>query len=122
MLPVRCIIAAALLFAGANCVQAQTAAPAKSAPRAPGVTQGVRHADANTTPDTSGPDPTLDQTKPDSHQPETAADKEHLPETAKDDQKLKPETASDTPKKSPVQKAADKAAQGVRSNTPPPSK
>jgi hypothetical protein len=115
---VRSAVAAALLLVGAACAQAQTA----SAPRAPGVTHGVRNVDSNTAPDTSGPDPTVDQTKPDSHQPETAVDKDHLPETAKDGPGLKPETATDKPKKTPVQKAADKAAQGVQSNTPPPPK
>jgi hypothetical protein len=66
----------------------------------------------------------VDQTQPDSHQPETASDpRSSGPETAKDDPKLgKPETATDAPKQSPVQKAADRAKEGVRSNTPPPGK
>jgi hypothetical protein len=86
--------------------QAQTApaasAPAARAPTAPGVTRSVEH-----------PDTTVDQTHPDASQPETAAD----------DQKKGPETASDAAKKSAQdKKAADLAKQGVRSNTPPPSK
>jgi hypothetical protein len=101
----------AITFAGAAAVvQAQTAV---RAPTAPGVTRAVEH------PDTT-PDPAVDQTQPDAHQPETAADpKSSGPETAKDDSKLKPETATDAPKPSATQKAADQAKQGVRSNTPP---
>ncbi len=105
----------AVASAGAAAVaQAQTAAP--RAPTAPGVTRAVEHPGAT-------PDPAADQTQPDSHQPETAADpKSSGPETAKDDSKLKPETATDAPKLSAAQKAAEQAKQGVRSNTPPPVK
>lgn len=108
-------IAAALLLAGY--VQAQTpAAPARSAPRAPGVTRAVEH------PASSGPE----QAKPDAMQPETAKDDQKMtPETATDNDKLKPETATDAPRKpssSQGQRAAEIAKQGVRSNTPPPPK
>ena len=106
--------AALALVGTATLAQAQTA-PSASAPRAttaPGVTRAVEH-----------PDTTVDQTQPDSHQPETATDPQSSgPETAKDDSKGKPETATDVPKESATQKAADQAKQGVRSNTPPPSK
>ena len=60
----------------------------------------------------------VDQTQPDSKQPETATDTTPG-ETAKDDQKLKPETATDAPKPTPARKAADSAKQGVKSNSPP---
>jgi hypothetical protein len=115
MLQLRlCLIAALALAGTATLAQAQTTAPA-SAPKAataPGVTRAVEH-----------PDTTVDQTQPDSHQPETASDpRSSGPETAKDDSKGKPETATDVAKKSATQKAADQAKQGVRSNTPPPSK
>ena len=108
-------IAAALLLAGY--VQAQTPAPpARSAPRAQGVTRAVEH------PDTPAPD----QAKPDAMQPETAKDDQKMtPETATDNDKLKPETATDAPRKpstSQGQRAAEIARQGVRSNTPPPPK
>jgi len=108
-------LALALTLAGAGpFAQAQTAphADTQRAATAPGVTRAIEH-----------PDTTVDQTQPDSHQPETASDPQSSgPETAKDDSKGKPETASDVPKESATQKAADKAKQGVRSNTPPPSK
>jgi hypothetical protein len=94
-------IAAVLLLGGY--VQAQTpAAPARSAPRAPGVTRAVEH------PANPGPE----DAKPDAMQPETA----------KDDDKLKPETATDAPRKPSSrqsQRAAEIAKEGVRSNTPP---
>jgi hypothetical protein len=80
-------------------VQAQTAAA--RAPTAPGVIRAVEH-----------PDQAVDQTQPDSHQPETAADP---PSSG-------PETATDNPKPTPQQKAEDNAKQGVRSNAPPPPK
>jgi len=107
---------AALALGGApTLAHAQTAASSASAPRAttaPGVTRAIEH-----------PDTTVDQTQPDSHQPETASDPQSSgPETARDDSKGKPETATDVPKESAIQKAADQAKQGVRSNTPPPSK
>jgi hypothetical protein len=116
MLQLRlCLIAALALAGTATLAQAQTTAASASAPKAataPGVTRAVEH-----------PDTTVDQTQPDSHQPETAADpRSSGPETAKDDSKGKPETASDVAPKSALQKAADQAKQGVRSNTPPPSK
>jgi hypothetical protein len=117
MLQLRlCLIAALALAGTATLAQAQTAAaPSSSAPKtatAPGVTRAVEH-----------PDTTVDQTQPDSHQPETASDPQSSgPETAKDDSKGKPETATDAPKESATQKAADQAKQGVRSNTPPPTK
>jgi hypothetical protein len=99
------IAAAALLLTGGNALaQVQSAKPSNSAPRAPGVTRAVEH------PDASKPDPTVNQTQPDSHQPETAAD----------DQKHQPETASDKPTApSSSEKAAAVAREGVRSNTPP---
>ena len=116
----------ALALTGAAALaQAQTA-PSSAAPRAataPGVTRAVEH------PDTT--DATVDQTQPDSHQPETASDppssgpetakddNKLKPETARDDTKLKPETATDAPKLTATQQAAEKAKQGVRSNTPP---
>jgi hypothetical protein len=108
-----CAIAAALLLAGY--AEAQTpAAPARSAPRAPGVTRAVEHP--------ASPD----QPKPDAMQPETAKDDQKMtPETATDDDKLKPETATDAPRKpssNQGQRAAEIAKQGVRSNTPPPPK
>ena len=80
--------------------QAQTAAAAR-APTAPGVSRAVEH-----------PDPTVDQTQPDAHQPATASDP---PSSG-------PETATDTPKRTPQQKAEDNAKKGVRSNSPPPPK
>ena len=101
------LTAALLLTSGAAFAQAQTAAP--TAPRqdsqraatAPGVTRAVEH-----------PDTSADQTQPDASQPETAVD----------DQKLAPETATDAAKKSAEsKKAAELAKQGVRSNTPPSS-
>jgi hypothetical protein len=126
------IAAALVLISAAAFAQAQSAAPSQNAVRAPGVTRAVEHLD-NPGPDKSGPDPTVDQTKPDARQPETATDKEVgapetarddpklKPETAKDDQKLKPETASDVPTRlSSSAKAAEVAKKGVRSNTPPP--
>src|SRR5579859_4438211 len=93
-----------LLSGGALGVSTLAQAQAAAAPRAPtvpGVTRAVEH-----------PDTTVDQAKPDAHQPETAADP---PSSG-------PETATDAPKPSPAQKAADQARQGVRSNTPPPTK
>jgi hypothetical protein len=92
---------AALL--GAGYTQAQAPAPqGQSTPRAPGVTRAVEH-----------PDPTVDQAQPDAMQPETA----------KDDEKLKPETATDAAaKSSSTRKALEIARQGVRSNTAPPPK
>ena len=110
----RCLIIALALTGAAALAQAQITARADTArgPTAPGVTRAVEH-----------PDTTVDQTQPDSHQPETATDPPSSgPETAKDDSTLKPETASDVPKQSAARKAADQAKQGVRSNTPPPSK
>ncbi len=108
-----CLFTVLALTGAAALAQAQTAA---RAPTAPGVTRSVEHTDT--------PDTTVDQTQPDPHQPETASDpKSSGPQTARDDPKLgKPETATDAPKQTPVQKAADKAAEGVRSNTPPPPK
>jgi len=115
MLQLRlCLIAALALAGTATLAQAQTTGPASAsrAATAPGVTRAVEH-----------PDTTVDQTQPDSHQPETASDpRSSGPETAKDDSKGKPETATDVAKKSATQKAADQAKQGVRSNTPSPSK
>jgi hypothetical protein len=66
-------------------------------------------------------------------QPETAPADPRQPETAKDDHKLAPETATDadklkhqterhTRKLTKREKDARHAAQGVRSNTPPPPK
>jgi hypothetical protein len=110
----RCLITALALTGATALAQAQTTARADTqrAATAPGVTRAVEH-----------PDPTVDQTQPDSHQPETATDPPSSgPETAKDDSTLKPETATDVPKLSAVQRAADEAKQGVRSNTPPPAK
>ncbi len=100
----RCLLIAAVLSGGAMGVSTLAQAQAAAAPRAPtvpGVTRAVEH-----------PDTTVDQTQPDKHQPETAADP---PSSG-------PETATDAPKPSPAQKAADQARQGVRSNTPPPAK
>jgi hypothetical protein len=103
------LIVAVVLVAGF--AQAQT--PARSAPRAPGVTRAVER------PDSSSPD----DAKPDARQPETAKDDQKMtPETARDDDKLKPETATDAPRKPSSrqsQRAAEIAKQGVRSNTPP---
>jgi hypothetical protein len=115
--------AAVLLVTGSALAQVQSAQPSSSAPRAPGVTRAVEHPDSSK-PDRSGPDPTVDQTQPDSHQPETAVDKGPAgPETAKDDKKHQPETASDKPTApSSSEKAAVIASQGVRSNTPPSAK
>jgi hypothetical protein len=105
----RYLIAAVALTGATGLAQAQTPS---HAPTAPGVTRAVEH-----------PDTTVDQTQPDSSQPATASDPPSSgPETAKDDSKLKPETATDAPKLSAVQKAAQQASQGVRSNTPPPAK
>ncbi len=112
MLKLRRYLIAALVLAGASALaQAQTA-PSR-APTAPGVTRAVEH------PDTT-PGPAVDQTQPDSHQPETASDPPASgPETARDDTKLTPETATDAPPKlSAAQKAAEQAKQGVRSNKP----
>ncbi len=107
----RYLIPALVLTGVSALAQAQTA-PAR-APTAPGVTRAVEH------PDTT-PDPTVDQTQPDSHQPETASDPQSSgPETARDDGKLTPETATDAPPKlSAAQKAAAAAKQGVRSYKP----
>jgi hypothetical protein len=112
--------AAVLVASGSALAQVQSAKPSSSAPRAPGVTRAVAHPDS-AKPDRSSADSTVDQTQPDSHQPETAVDKGPAgPETAKDDQKHQPETASDKPTApSSSQKAAAIAGQGVRSNTPP---
>jgi len=114
----RSLIIALALTGDAALAQAQTApsGAAQRAATAPGVTRAVEH------PDT--PDTTVDQTQPDSHQPETAADPPSSgPETARDDTKLKPETATDAPPKlSAAQQAAEQAKQGVRSNTPSSSK
>jgi hypothetical protein len=109
-----CLFTVLALTGAAALAQAQTSTRASTAP---GVTRAIEH------PDTT-PDPTVDQTQPDSHQPETASDpRSSGPQTARDDPKLgKPETATDVPKQSQVRKAAEHAAQGVRSNTPPPSK
>ena len=99
-------LAIALVLAGATALalprpaHTQTVA-APRAPTAPGVTRAVEH-----------PDPTVDQTQPDAHQPATAADP---PSSG-------PETATDTPKRTPEQKAEDDAKKGVRSNSPPPPK
>jgi hypothetical protein len=113
----RSLIIALALTGSAALAQAQTATSggAQRAATAPGVTRAVEH------PDTT--DTAADQTRPDSHQPETATDPQSSgPETAKDDTKLKPETATDAPKLSATQQAAEQAKQGVRSNTPPSSK
>ena len=114
----RSLIIALALTGSAALAQAQTATSgaAQRAATAPGVTRAVEH------PDT--PDTPADQTRPDSHQPETATDPPSSgPETAKDDTKLKPETATDAPPKlSAAQQAAEQAKQGVRSNTPSSSK
>jgi hypothetical protein len=111
----RSLIIALTLAGGAALAQAQTATSgtAQRAPTAPGVTRAVEH-----------PDTTVDQTLPDSRQPETATDPPSSgPETATDDTKLKPETATDAPPKlTAAQQAAEQAKQGVRSNTPPSSK
>ncbi len=123
-------LALGLLLAGvAGVSQSQTPPRADSAPRAPGVTRAIEH------PDHPAPDPSVDQTLPDDHQPATAVDHDSGgpetavdhepggPETARDDQKLKPETASDATKPSSFRSAAaETAKQGVRSNTPPPAK
>jgi hypothetical protein len=111
MLKLHRYLIPALLLTGATALaQAQTA-PSR-APTAPGVTRAIEHPD--TTPDT-----TVDQTQPDSHQPETASDPQSKgPETARDDQKSAPETATDAPKLTATQKAAEQAKQGVRSNKP----
>jgi hypothetical protein len=109
MLKLHRYLIAAVALTGTTLALAQTPS---HAPTAPGVTRAVEH-----------PDTTVDQTQPASNQPETASDPPSSgPETAKDDSKLKPETATDTPKLSAVQKAAEQAKQGVRSNTPPPAK
>lgn len=104
------ITTVALVLAGAASIAyAQTpASGAQRAPTAPGVTRAVEH-----------PDPSVDQTQPDSSQPATAVDPPASgPETAKDDHVGQPETATDAPKPTPPQ--------GVRSNTPsntpPPQK
>ena len=113
----RSLIIALVLTGSAALAHAQTATSgAQRAATAPGVTRAVEH------PDT--PDTTVDQTQPDSHQPETATDPPSSgPETARDDTKLKPETATDAPPKlSAAQQAAEQAKQGVRSNTPSSSK
>jgi hypothetical protein len=131
MLKLRHRLATSLLLVGvaalaAPVTQAQTTGPRADASRSatvPGVTRAIEH-----------PDPAVDQTQPDDHQPQTAVDPPSSgPETAQDDQRGKPETATDSPqgkpetatdkpKKSATEKAADQAAQGVRSNTPPQSK
>ena len=111
----RSLIIALVLTGSAALAQAQTATSGQRAATAPGVTRAVEHPDK--------PDTSADQTQPDSHQPETAADPQSSgPETARDDTKLKPETATDAPKLSATQQAAEQAKQGVRSNTPPSSK
>ena len=110
----RSLIIALVLTGSAALAQAQTATSgAQRAATAPGVTRAVEH-----------PDTTVDQTQPDSHQPETATDPPSSgPETARDDTKLKPETATDAPPKlTAAQQAAEQAKQGVRSNTPSSSK
>jgi hypothetical protein len=110
----RSLIIALALTGSAALAQAQTATSggAQRAATAPGVTRAVEH-----------PDTTVDQTQPDSRQPETATDPQSSgPETARDDTKLKPETATDAPKLSATQQAAEQAKRGVRSNTPPSSK
>ena len=88
-----------LVLIGATTVAyAQTpAASAPRAPTAPGVSRAIEH-----------PDPTVDQTQPDANQPETA----------RDDNRGQPETATDAPKPTPQQKAEQDAKRGVRSNTP----
>jgi hypothetical protein len=114
----RSLIIALALTGSAALAQAQTATSggAQRAATAPGVTRAVEH------PDTTA-DTTVDQTQPDSRQPETATDPQSSgPETATDDTKLKPETATDAPKLSATRQAAEQAKQGVRSNTPPSSK
>lgn len=109
-----CLFTVLALTGAAALAQAQTSTRALTAP---GVSRAIEH------PDTT-PDPTVDQSQPDSHQPETASDpRSSGPPTARDDPKLgKPETATDVPKQSALKKAAEQAAQGVRSNTPPPAK
>ena len=105
MRALRGYMIAAALFGGAAALAlpfpAHSQSAAARAPTVPGVTRAVEH-----------PDTTVDQTQPDGHQPETAADP---PSTG-------PETATDNPKRTPQQKAEDNAARGVRSNTPPPTK
>lgn len=105
-------ITGAALFAGSVALaSAQTPVTAPASPRAPGVVRGVEHPD--TTP--------VGQTQPDDKQPETATDTTPG-ETARDDQKTAPETATDAPKSPATQKPAADAAHGVRSNAAQPSK
>jgi hypothetical protein len=110
--PRLCLLSTVALFCSTALVQAQTAAPRSDAQRtatAPGVTRAVEH-----------PDTTVDQTQPDSRQPETASDPQSSgPATAKDSPNSQPETATDAPKPSAEQKAAEQARKGVRSNTLP---
>lgn len=96
-LAITVLLGGAAALAVPQPVQAQAAAA--RAPTAPGVTRAVEH-----------PDPTVDQTQPDAHQPATATDP---PSSG-------PETATDAPKRTPQQKAEDDAKKGVRSNSPPP--
>ena len=73
----RSLMIALALTGSAALAQAQTATSgaAQRAATAPGVTRAVEH-----------PDTTVDQTLPDSHQPETATDPPSSgPETATDD-------------------------------------
>lgn len=98
-LAITVLLGGAAALAVPQPVQAQAAAA--RAPTAPGVTRAVEH-----------PDPTVDQTQPDAHQPATATDP---PSSG-------PETATDAPKRTPQQKAEDDAKKGVRSNSPPPPK
>src|SRR5436305_7605585 len=103
MLKLRhCVLIGLALTGSAALAQAQTvvSGAAPRATTAPGTTRAVEHPD---TPDTA-----TDQTRPDSHQPETATDAQSTgPETATDDTKLKPETATDAPKLSARQQAAE---------------
>jgi hypothetical protein len=101
------LIPGLLLVSATVVAQAQTPPGAPKVPLAPGVSRAVEH------PDRSPPDPTINQTLPDEHQPETAVDHERGapetavdherggPETARDEQKLVPETARDEQKLAP---------------------
>jgi len=104
-------LAAGLLLVGASALAYAQNAPrapaAQHSPTAPGVTRAVE-----------SPDPTVNQTQPDAHQPETATDSQaHAPETARDNPKEMPETATDASHPSQADKLAKK---GVRSNAPAP--
>ncbi len=102
------LLAAGLLWMGtAALAQSPASSPrAEGVPRAataPGVTRAVAPSDS------SAPD-------------QSKAVDSSKPETAHDDQKNSPETATDDPPAIDAKKAQDAAKQGVQSNTPPTPK